>query len=58
MSKEDAKRRISLDSSLILSASGELYSIVRVYVIYDIFSDAITMGTDGRCSCGPHVPMN
>jgi hypothetical protein len=58
MSKEDAKRRILLDSSLIPSASGELYSIVRVYVIYDIFSDAITMGTDGRCSCGPQVPMN
>ena len=60
MLKKDAKRRILLDSSLIPSASGELlvYSIVRVYVIYDIFSDALTMGTDGKCSCGPQVPMN
>ena len=52
MSKEGAKRRILLVSSLIPSASGKLYSIVRVYVIHDIFSDAITMGTDGKCSCG------
>lgn len=58
MSKEDAKRRISLDLSLIPSASGEPYSIVRPYVIYDIFSDAITMGTDGKYSCGPKVLMN
>jgi hypothetical protein len=41
MSKEGAKKRISLDSSLIPSASGELYFIVRVYVI--IIYDTLAM---------------